>query len=43
MPEQLVAGIEVGIAEWEDSTTGPPAILILDDNEINRRLIRAML
>jgi putative two-component system response regulator len=43
MPEELITGVEVGTAEWEDSTTGPPAILIVDDNEINRRLIRAML
>jgi putative two-component system response regulator len=43
MPEELITGVEVGIAEWEDSTTGPPTILIVDENEINRRLIRAML
>ncbi|MGA3023764.1 MAG: HD domain-containing phosphohydrolase [Bryobacteraceae bacterium] len=43
MPEQLITGVEVATAEWEDSTSGPPAILIVDDNEINRRLIRAML
>jgi len=43
MPEELITGFEVSTTEWEDSTTGPPAILIVDDNEINRRLIRAML
>ena len=43
MPEELIAGVDVGIAEWEDTTSAPPAILIVDDNEINRRLIRAML
>jgi len=43
MQDQIVTGVETSTAEWEDSTTGPPAILIIDDNEINRRLIRAML
>src|ERR1035441_9152178 len=43
MPEELITGVEVGVAEWEDSSAAPPAILIVDDNEINRRLIRAML
>ena len=43
MQEQIITGIESGVAEWEDSTLGPPSILIVDENEINRRLIRAML
>jgi putative two-component system response regulator len=43
MPEELITGVDVGVAEWEDSAAAPPAILIVDDNEINRRLIRAML
>jgi putative two-component system response regulator len=43
MQEELITGVEVGTAEWEDATAAPPSILIVDDNEINRRLIRAML
>jgi putative two-component system response regulator len=43
MPEELIVGTDIGPAEWEDSAAAPPAILIVDDNEINRRLIRAML
>jgi putative two-component system response regulator len=43
MPEKRIAGPDIAPAEWEDSAAAPPAILIVDDNEINRRLIRAML
>jgi len=43
MQEELISGIDAGTAEWEDTSATPPTILIVDENEINRRLIRAML
>ncbi len=42
MIEETIARVDVDAGEWGENTR-PPRILIVDDNEINRRLIRSML
>jgi putative two-component system response regulator len=42
MTEETMTRVDVETDEFEESS-GPPRILIVDDNEINRRVIRSML